>query len=152
MATHGTASRVVVSGKRLLNPFRTFLHRVSSEILEEDLKSLKFILADEIPEGILENCQKSTDLFSYMIKKCLIGENDLDFLAELFHCINRSDLAERVEVFISKSPSSLGMGSAPIKQVTRELPGKFHIPTSNPKLLTLIFLIINFHCVTSYLN
>lgn len=56
MVIYGIVLRVVVLGKCFLNFFCIFLYCVFFEILEEDLKFLKFILVDEILEGILENC------------------------------------------------------------------------------------------------
>lgn len=131
MAANGTVSRVVVSGKRVLSPFRTFLHRLSLEIEKEQFSSMKFILEDGvIPLGILENCHKPRDLFSCMLQKCLLGEDNLDLLEELLTLVHRSDLAERVRVF-RESISTHDVVDAPREQMSRELPGKIitiHFP------------------------
>ena len=116
-------SRVIVTGRRLLSPFHTFLERLSQEIEQDQLKSMKFMLQSHIPLGILETCHKPRDLFSCMLQTCLLGENNLDLLVELLVQALRSDLAERVKVF-RDSRLTEEVVDAPAEQMNRELPGK----------------------------
>ncbi|XP_078346074.1 uncharacterized protein LOC144631506 isoform X2 [Oculina patagonica] len=113
---------VIVTGRRLLSPFRTLLQRLSLEIQQDQLESMKFLLEDSIPLGILETCHKPRDLFSCMLKTCLLGENNLDLLEELLSRAQRSDLAECVKDF-RKSISTEEVVDAPGEQINRELPG-----------------------------
>ena len=114
-------SRVVVTGRRLLSPFRTLLQRLSLEIEEDQFRSMKFMLQDCIPLGILETFHKPRDLFSFMLQKCLLGEDNLDLLRELLIQAQRSDLAERVKESTSLTD---GVVDASGEQMNRELPGK----------------------------
>lgn len=97
-AAHG-GSPVVVSGGVIINRFRAFLERLSLEIQEDQLEGLKFLLEGIIPLSILEKCQTPRQLFSRMIQKSLLGEDNLDNLEQLFKEVQRSDLVERVRVF-----------------------------------------------------
>lgn len=116
-------SRVVVTGRRLLSPFRTLLQRLSLEIEQDQFKSMKFMLEDYIPLGILETLHKPRDLFSFMLQKCLLGEDNLDLLRELLIQAQRSDLAERVKVFKESTSLTDGVVDASGEQMNRELPG-----------------------------
>ena len=85
--------------RALLDPFQTFLERLSQEIEEEQLESLKFLLEKHIPAGTLEKCTTPRKLFKCMKQNSLLGYNNLDFLADLLKVAQRSDLVEIVEDF-----------------------------------------------------
>ena len=106
-------SPVVVSGRVILNSFLAFLERISLEIEEDQLDALKFLLQGIIPLGFLEKCHKARQLFSCMMQKSLLGEDNLDNLEKLLEEVQRSDLAERVRVFKRST-----------MEVDCELPGK----------------------------
>ena len=101
-------SRVVVSGITVLNKFRIFLERLSEEIEEDEFQGMKFILEGPIPSGHLEKCSKPRDLFSKMIHKDLLGEDNLDYLEKLLTSVRRPDLVERVRAYRqSESPGNV---------------------------------------------
>lgn len=87
------------SGRTLINPFLTFLERISKEIVQDELESLKFLLDDYIPEGTLEKCITARKLFRCMKNHGLLGENNLDHLEQLLTRADRLDLAEEVKIF-----------------------------------------------------
>ena len=87
------------SGRPLISPFLIFLERISKEIVEDQLESLKCLLDDDIPEGILEKCTTARKLFKCMRQKGHLGENNLDKLEQLLTEADRSDLAKEVGIF-----------------------------------------------------
>ena len=93
-------SRVVVSkklkGRLPLTKFRIFLYRLSIEIAEDELDSMKFLLQGLIPLEHLEKCSQPSHLVSIMIRQDLLREDNLDYLEELLTDIKRLDLAQRV--------------------------------------------------------
>ena len=91
---HGQSSR-----KAHFNPFQTFLERLSQEIEEEQLESLKFMLENHIPAGTLEKCKTARQLFKRMKQQSLLRSNNLDFLEQLLTEAQRSDLVEIVKDF-----------------------------------------------------
>ena len=99
---HG-GSPVVVSGGTIINRFLAFLERLSLEIEEDQFDGLKFLLQQNIPLGILEKCHTPRKLFTCMMQRSLLGENNLEILEQLFKDTQRSDLAERVSVFRQSS-------------------------------------------------
>ena len=87
------------SRKAHFNPFQTFLERLSQEIEEEQLESLKFMLENHIPAGTLEKCKTARQLFKRMKQQSLLRSNNLDFLEQLLTEAQRSDLVEIVKDF-----------------------------------------------------
>ena len=79
-----------------LNPFLTFLERLSQEIRDEDLESLKYLLEDKIPARILEKCCTPRKLFSCMKQKGLLEQNNLAILEQLLKEVNRLDLVNGI--------------------------------------------------------
>ena len=117
-------SPVVVVWKRtLLNPFLVFLQRLSLEIEEDQFQSMKFLVKDSIPLGILEKCVSPRDLFSRMQQKCILGEENLDLLEEMMITVERTDLAKRVKAF-KNSRSEDEIVDATGEQMRSELPGE----------------------------
>ena len=96
--------------RALLDPFQTFLERLSQEIEEEQLESLKFLLEKQIPAGTLEKCTTPRKLFKCMKQKSLLGYNNLDFLADLLKVAQRSDLVEIVEDFKQQPTMEIDSG------------------------------------------
>ena len=86
-------------GRPLLDPFQKLLERLSQEIEEEQLESLKFLLENHIPAGTLEKCKTARKLFKCMKQKGLLGYNNLDFLEALLTEAQRLDLVGIVKDF-----------------------------------------------------
>ena len=105
------------SWRALLDPFQVFLERLSQEIEEEQLESLKLLLIDHIPAGTLEKCKTVRILFKCMKQKSLLGYNNLDFLEELLTEAQRSDLVEIVKDFKLQ----------PAMEIDSGYPGKYEI-------------------------
>ena len=92
-------SRVVVSGRTLLNKFRRLLERLSQDIEEDELDRMKFLLQGVISSRNLEECSKARELFQKMVKQGLLGEDNLDNLAKLLTDVRRLDLVKRVRAY-----------------------------------------------------
>ena len=105
------------SWRALLNPFQKLLERLSQEIEEEQLESLKLLLKNHIPAGTLEKCKTARILFKCMKQKGLLGYNNLDFLEELLTEAQRSDLVEIVKDFKPQ----------PAMEIDSGYPGKYEI-------------------------
>lgn len=96
--------------RALLDPFQTFLERLSQEIEEEQLESLKFLLEKRIPAGTLEKCTTPRKLFKCMKQNSLLGDNNLDVLEELLTVARRSDLVEIVKDFKQQPKMEIDSG------------------------------------------
>ena len=105
------------SWRALLDPFQKLLERLSQEIEEEQLESLKFLLENHIPAGTLEECKTARNLFKCMKQKGLLGYNNLDFLEELLTEAKRLDLLEIVKEFKLQ----------PAMEIDSGYPGKYEI-------------------------
>ena len=105
------------SWRALLDPFQKLLERLSQEIEEEELESLKFLLENHIPAGTLEKCKTARILFKCMKQKGLLGYNNLDFLEDLLKVAQRSDLVEIVKDFKLQ----------PAMEIDSGYPGKYEI-------------------------
>lgn len=97
-------------GRPLLDPFQKLLERLSQEIEEEQLESLKLLLGNDIPAGTLEKCKTARKLFTCMKQKGLLGYNNLDFLGELLTEAQRLDLVEIVKDFKLQSTMEIDSG------------------------------------------
>ena len=122
------------SGKAFLNPFETFLERLSQEIEEEQLESLKFLLENDFPAGTLEKCTSPRKLFKCMKQNSLLGYNNLDFLEDLLKVAQRSDLVELVEDFKRQPTMEFDSGN----------PGNYGT------ILNYVYVVVQF-CCSSYL-
>ena len=105
------------SWRALLDPFQKLLERLSQEIEEEQLESLKFLLENYIPAGTLEECKTARNLFKCMKQKGLLGYNNLDFLEKLLTEAKRLDLLEIVKEFKLQ----------PAMEIDSGYPGKYEI-------------------------
>ena len=115
-------------GRALLDPLQTFLERLSQEIEEEQLESLKFLLEKHIPAGTLQKCTTPRKLFKCMKQKGLLGNNNLDFLEELLTVAQRSDLVEIVKDFKMQ----------PIMETDCGYPGNYGI-------ISYVYVVVQFY-------
>ena len=90
----------------VLNPFLTFLERLSQEIRNKELEGLKCLLEDKIPAGILEECCTPRKLFGRMKERGLLGENNLALLEQLLEAVNRLDLVNGIIKAFKEPPST----------------------------------------------
>ena len=114
-----------------LDPFQTFLERLSQEIEEEQLESLKFMLETHIPAGTLEKCKTARQLFKRMKQQSLLRSNNLDFLERLLTEAKRSDLVEIVKDF--KGQPTMEMDSG--------YPGNYGIRFPHTLLLIIMYIL-----------
>ena len=120
----------MASSRCFLDPFQTFLERLSQEIEEEQLASLKFLLENRIPAGTLEKCKTARELFKRMKQKSLLGYNNLDFLEALLTEAQRSDLVEIVKDFKQQ----------PTMEIDSGYPGKLNYGIRFPRTLLLVII------------
>ena len=106
--------------RTLLNPFRKLLISISMDVKHEQFKSMKFGLA--IPSGLAESITDITELFSYMLKMCYLGECNLDCLVELLTSVGREDVVRKVLRFREFHSSDVMDGGATDAQMAA-LPG-----------------------------
>ena len=123
------------SGRALLNPFQKLLERLSQEIEEEQLETLKLLLEDHIPAGTLEKCKTARKLFICLKKSGLLGYNNLDFLEELLTEAQQLDLVDIVKEFKRQ----------PTMEIDSGYPGKYGIRFR----ITCIHVLFCWHTVIS---
>ena len=114
-----------------LDPFQTFLERLSQEIEEEQLESLKFMLETHMPAGTLEKCKTARQLFKRMKQQSLLRSNNLDFLEQLLTEAQRSDLVEIVKDFKRQSTMEIDSG----------YPGNYGIRFPYTLLLVIMYIL-----------
>ena len=114
-----------------LDPFQTFLERLSQEIEEEQLESLKFMLDNHIPAGTLEKCKTARQLFKRMKQQSLLRSNNLDFLERLLTEAKRSDLVEIVKDFKRQ----------PTMEIDSGYPGNYGTRFPHTLLLVIMYIL-----------
>lgn len=70
---------------------------ISKQLDDEDLKNMKFIMGEHLPNGDLQRVNRPIDLFSLMIKREKLSETNLDTLAQLLIDVEREDLYRQVQ-------------------------------------------------------
>lgn len=70
---------------------------ISKKLDDEDLKNMKFIVGEHIPNGDLERVNRPIDLFNLMMKREMLSERNLDPLAQLLLDVGREDVYGKVQ-------------------------------------------------------
>lgn len=70
---------------------------ISKQLDDEDLKDMKFIVGEHIPNGDLQRVNRPIDLFNLMMKSEMLSERNLDPLAQLLIDVGREDLYRKVQ-------------------------------------------------------
>lgn len=70
---------------------------ISKQLDDEDLKNMKFIVGEHIPNGDLQRVNRPIDLFNLMMKREMLSERNLDPLAQLLIDVGREDLYRKVQ-------------------------------------------------------
>lgn len=70
---------------------------ISKQLDDEDLKNMKFIVGEHIPNGDLQRVNRPIDLFNLMMKREMLSERNLDPLAQLLIDVGREDLYGKVQ-------------------------------------------------------
>ena len=123
----------MATSRCFLDRFQTFLERLSQEIEEEQLESLKFMLENHIPAGTLEKCKTARQLFKRMKQNSLLGYNNLNFLEGLLTEAQRPDLAEIVKDFKLQ----------PTMEIDSGYPGNYGIRFPHTLLLVIMYTAIS---------
>ena len=79
--------------------YRAFLLHFGENLKANDLKSIKFILKDEIPAGKLEQINQPHQLFTTLEEHGLLGPTKLDELRECLKDIDRPNLINMLDEF-----------------------------------------------------
>lgn len=77
--------------------FRQELALIASELHKDDIKNLKFLCEPSVPKKFLANFKTGLEIFEALDKSRLLSENNVSYLANIFHLIGRIDLAKRLE-------------------------------------------------------
>ena len=78
--------------------FRQALANISSEIGQDDLEKLKFLLKDVTGSAKLESADLAIDLFSAMERNKHVSLHDGRYLAECFCLMMRNDLVRMLNL------------------------------------------------------
>ena len=99
------------SGAPRLNPMNAFLLRISNDITSDVLKSMKFLVTDNmsdniknkdavrIPRGVVQNLHSATDLLAALHDRIPDDEEYMVFLSDLFRNIPNIKIANKVDAF-----------------------------------------------------
>lgn len=85
--------------------FRKVLGRINDGLGNENVRDLKNLCYDNIPERKREEIDSGIQLFNVLIEKGLISSEKPQFLCELLNEIGRMDLSEFVRDYIHKRRS-----------------------------------------------
>ncbi|XP_038605280.1 caspase-8-like [Tachyglossus aculeatus] len=136
-------------GRAQVSAYRVLLFTLSDNVTRDELKSITFLLSNELPKSRLDN-KTLMGIFIEMEKKGILGENNLDILKEICDKIDKTLLGkidhyeERRAVqglssgFQEMSDARGEQGSQPQKN------GDFYKMNSNPRGYCLIINNYNF--------
>lgn len=71
--------------------------KISEQLDDKDLKNMKFIMGEHLPNGHLQRVEMPIDLFNLMINREMLSETILDPLAQLLRDVGRKDLYRKVQ-------------------------------------------------------
>lgn len=76
----------------------TLLH-ISDQLSKEQLDKLKFLCKDHIPKKDAEKIDTGLKLFTLLMERQKLADNDTDFLCEILEKIHRPDLVAKLQPF-----------------------------------------------------
>lgn len=79
--------------------FNATLLRISDQLSKEHLDKLRFLCKDIIRKKEAENIDTGFKLFTLLMERQKLADNDTDFLCEILENINRPDLAAKLQPF-----------------------------------------------------
>lgn len=82
--------------KAAINPNRLLLFKISRDITEAELKSMKFLCEEDIPKGTLEKIDYVLDLFSKISEIDDTGDGGVSYISKLLKDIGRPDLSNKL--------------------------------------------------------
>lgn len=85
--------------------FNSCLLSISNQLTREDLKKMKFVLPDCIPQGKLQSVGEPYELFSLMMEYELLAQDNTDLLSELLKSTGKMNLNNLLQDFLAPQPS-----------------------------------------------
>jgi len=71
---------------------------ISKELSSEDLKHMKFIMGEHLPNGNLQSVELPIKLFELMMQHGRLSETNLAPLAQLLTDVKRKDLSSKLQI------------------------------------------------------
>ncbi|XP_015780144.1 PREDICTED: uncharacterized protein LOC107358031 [Acropora digitifera] len=93
--------------------FNSCLLSISNQLTREDLKKMKFVLLDCIPQGKLQSVGEPYELFSLMMEHELLAKDNTDLLSELLKSTGKMNLNNVLQAFLAPQPSGTGFDEPP---------------------------------------
>lgn len=78
------------------NMIRKILLEISKSLRKEEFDEIKYLLKDEIGEGVLEKMKSPIDLFQKLEEQDCDGKKGINTIIEHLKTIRREDLAEKL--------------------------------------------------------
>ena len=78
---------------------RSFLLGLSNNITEDKLSEMKFLLQQVLLRATLQQCAQARDIFSLLLQRNLISNNNLAGLETLFEHMSLHNLVEKTRDF-----------------------------------------------------
>lgn len=85
--------------------FNCCLLSISNQLTHEDLKKMKFVLPDGIPQRQLQSVREPYELFSLMMEYQLLSKDDTHLLSELLKSTGKMNLNNLLQDFLAPQPS-----------------------------------------------
>ena len=80
--------------------YRALMLKLSKQITPDDLRDLKYMLTDIIPDGIKETLPTAIELFRHLEKLRFVQESNLQDVKELFRDMERFSLCQMITNFV----------------------------------------------------
>ncbi|GFR67360.1 caspase-8 [Elysia marginata] len=105
--------------------YRVLLQDLHSELLDEDVKCMKFLAQPLIQKRLYQNIQDGLGLFGALEDCGMLSNTNLSYLSELFEVVGRIDLQARISEECEVSSDAVS-GSEPLVCPFRRLLYKLH--------------------------
>lgn len=81
---------------------KSTLLRISQQLSKEQLDQLVFLCKGIITKKEVENIDTGLKLFTLLMERQKLADNDTDFLRDILEQIHRPDLAEKLQPFVEQ--------------------------------------------------
>ena len=82
----------------IVERFGEELVSISKALKGDDLKHMKFIMGEHLPNGNLQSVKLPIELFELMIQHGMLSETNLAPLAQLLTDVKRKDLSSKLQI------------------------------------------------------
>ena len=82
----------------IVERFMNELVPISMALSDDDLKHMKFIMGEHLPNGNLQSCKMPIELFKLMMHYEMLSETNLARLAQLLTDVKRKDLSSKLQI------------------------------------------------------